>query len=167
MVIFFIAKKNGFLLFSKIISRAPILKPYYQQVTLAQYTACLIITIGAGLNFYDAIALSAYISKDEDFNRAVQVMLKAAQVGRPLHEAMRTNNFYPHFFCDLVKIGEETGKLETLLNQAAFLLESDLQQSLHYLKQSAEPLIMVILGVVIGIVIISLYLPIFNLGNIF
>ena len=80
---------------------------------------------------------------------------------------MQEAQVFPNMVIQMCAIGEETGSLDAMLERAAKLMESDVNQQIGNLSTLLEPVIMVVLGTLIGGILLALYLPIFNLGQVF
>ena len=99
---------------------------------------------------------------------AIMVRLRHQVIlGNHLHQAMATYTYFPVMMIQMIKIGELTGSLETMLQKTAHFIEAEIDHSIHRLNDLLEPLIMLILGALIGVVVIAMYLPVFNLGTTF
>ena len=157
----------GLLFFNQITPnlRLPIVYPLRKTTFLAQFSRHLALALQAGLNLAQAIGLSLPDSKEaNDLALAITTQLEQ---GNSLQKTLASTGYFPPLALQLVKIGEETGQLEHWLLTWADYLELDLLNQLEHIRQLLEPLIMLILGVVIGGLVICLYLPLFNLGNAF
>ena len=84
-----------------------------------------------------------------------------------MSKAMSKSNLFSAMTIQMCAIGEETGSLDTMLERTAKLMESDLNQHIDNLSTLLEPVIMVVLGTLIGGILLALYMPIFNLGQVF
>ncbi|MHB1221938.1 MAG: type II secretion system F family protein, partial [Gammaproteobacteria bacterium] len=82
-----------------------------------------------------------------------------------LHRGMAELHFFPPMLLQMTKIGEESGQLDRMLHKSADFLEAEIEQWITRFNQLLEPLIMLVLGVLIGGLVIGMYLPIFNLGS--
>ncbi|EKD73627.1 MAG: hypothetical protein ACD_45C00243G0001, partial [uncultured bacterium] len=87
--------------------------------------------------------------------------------GSSLHQAMLKQTSFPALIIQMIKIGEESGMLDEMLDKSTDFLEADIHHQLTTLHLILEPLIMVVLGVLIGGLVIGMYLPLFQLGNAF
>ena len=85
-------------------------------------------------------------------------------VGYPVNLAMKQTNLFPHMVIQMTAIGEEAGALDTMLFKVAEYYEQEVHNSVDVLASLIEPMIMVILGVLVGAMVIGMYLPIFKLG---
>jgi type IV pilus assembly protein PilC len=100
------------------------------------------------------------------YRNAVHELYLHISAGKQLHLAVQRCKLFPPMMVHMIQIGEESGTLETMLTKIADFYEADLDQMISYLSKMLEPLIMVILGVVIGGLVIAMYLPIFKLGDV-
>ena len=86
--------------------------------------------------------------------------------GIPMHVAMRSTNVFPDMVTQMISIGEESGAIDSMLSKVANIYEQEVDDAVDGLSSLLEPLIMVVLGVLIGGLIIAMYLPIFQLGQV-
>lgn len=142
----------------------PIIKSYRHKIFLARFARHLALTLSAGMPITEAFILITPTSSATFTNLIANLRAKIS-AGVTLHHAMRLSNFFPFLMIQMVKIGEESGQLETMLNKSAEFLESEMDAFLIKLSELLEPLIMIVLGVLIGGLVIGMYLPIFKLGN--
>ena len=91
-------------------------------------------------------------------------MREDVSVGYPLNMAMKQINLFPHMVVQMTAIGEEAGALDTMLFKVAEFYEQEVNNAVDALASLLEPLIMIILGVLVGGMVIAMYLPIFKLG---
>lgn len=147
------------------ISRLPFIKSYAHKIVLAQFTRNLAITINAGLPLIDALSLAASPCHNTALNLLITMLRNKVKTGLQLHQAMSVFPFFPLLMVQMVKIGEEAGKLEQMLDKSADFFEADVAEYISRTTQLLEPLIMLVLGVLIGGLVISMYLPIFKVGS--
>jgi len=99
------------------------------------------------------------------FNELIPKLRHKIQGGLALHQAMQLFPYFPLLMVQMIKIGEESGTLERMLSKIADFLEAEVAQFVSQLSQLLEPLIILVLGVLIGGLVIGMYLPIFKLGS--
>jgi|SRR5579885_557654 type IV pilus assembly protein PilC len=150
----------------KIFLRLPIVYPCLQKVTLARFARTLAIAFAAGIPVNDALRLTRHAAGNPEFSALIMRLHHRINSGLQLHQAMETLPGFPDLMIQMVKIGEESGMLEPMLNKMADFLESDINHMVTLLNQLLEPLIMLMLGVLIGGLVIGMYLPIFKLGSV-
>lgn len=149
----------------QIIAQLPLIKPCLHKITLARFARNLAITFAAGIPITDALKLAANTNNNIEFTRIIAELRSKISSGLQLHHAMLASNFFPVLMIQMVKIGEESGMFELMLDKIADFFESDIEQLIGRLNHLLEPLIMLVLGVLIGGLVIGMYLPIFKLGS--
>lgn len=147
------------------ILKLPIVRHYYHLFTITQFTRYLAITLGAGIPILDAITLSGSHLPEQGYHELSFQLCQRIQVGQPLSSGMLDSHFFPPFVIQMVKSGEDSGKLIFMLEKVSHVLEEDLTLAFNRLSQLLEPLIMLVLGVLIGGIMVGMYLPIFQLGS--
>jgi type IV pilus assembly protein PilC len=147
-----------------IFSSLPVIKPLLKKIRLVRFASTLAITFAAGIPITEALLLSSELSHDEELSHILANVRHQINNGLQLYQAMKVFSYFPLLMIQMIKIGEETGTLEHMLYKIASFMESEVDQTLHNLSKLLEPLIMVVLGVLIGGLIIGIYLPIFKLG---
>lgn len=149
----------------KIAIHIPYLKTLMHKTFLAQFSRHLAITFSAGIALPEALMLITLPYYELAFNTRMQRISQKLYAGFQLHQTLESLPGFPDLLIQMVKIGEKTGMLEKMLHKAADLFESDIDQLTERMSQFLEPLIMLVLGVLIGGLVIGMYLPIFQLGN--
>src|SRR4029078_3642521 len=110
----------------------------------------LSITLKAGLTISESIPLIAKTSNNFLFKKDLLTVKQHIEIGYKIHNAMDKNPSFPKLLVEMIKIGEESGTLAYMLEKISVLYENELDQLTNYLSDLLEPLIMVILGVLIG-----------------
>lgn len=147
------------------IIRFPFIKTYTHKIVLAQFTRNLAITVNAGLPLIEALSLAASPCHNKELIQLIATLGNNVQAGLQLHQAMAAFSYFPLLMVQMIKIGEEAGKLEPMLDKSADFFEADIAELIGHVTQLLEPLIMLVLGVLIGGLVISMYLPIFKVGS--
>jgi len=145
------------------LTQLPFIQSSLHKTKLARFARHLALTLTAGIPLTDALLLTS--SLDQDFHPTLRHLQTKIRSGLQLHRAMETLPCFPLLMIQMIKVGEESGKLEHMLDKLADFFESDIDQLLHQLTQLLEPLIMIVLGVLIGGLVMGMYLPIFKLGS--
>jgi type IV pilus assembly protein PilC len=146
-------------------SKLPIFNYYTRKLILARFTRHLAITLGAGIPLLSAIQLTSHTYHQREFTHSLLLLQNNLNAGMQFHQAMDTLDFFPPFMMQMIKIGEESGTLDHMLHKVADSLEATIDEMLLRLNQLLEPLIMLVLGALIGGLVIGMYLPIFNIGR--
>jgi type IV pilus assembly protein PilC len=136
-----------------------------QTLALIKFTRNLGIALAAGIPILQALQLTASLTGNNDVTRAIHRLRYSVTTGISLHQSMEAHTVFTVLVRQMIKVGEESGSLDALLLKTADILETDLDARVHTLTQLLEPLIMCVLGVLIGGLVIGMYLPVFNLGS--
>ncbi|MBA1202573.1 type II secretion system F family protein [Pseudomonas capeferrum] len=145
--------------------RLPILGMLLSQAALARFARCLATAYSAGVPLLDALATVAPTSGDPLHERAILRLRQGMGNGQGLHQAMAEDPLFTPLLIQLSAIGESSGTLDEMLARAASHYEDQVSQSLEQLTSLLEPAIVLILGVLVGGLVVAMYLPIFQLGN--
>lgn len=145
----------------------PVIGKILKNAAIARFARTLSITFAAGLPLVDALKSVAGATGNILFYNAVNDMRENIASGQQMHVAMRANaKLFPMMIIQMVGIGEESGSLESMLSKTADFYEEDVDNAVDALSSLLEPLIMAILGILIGGLVIAMYLPIFKLGSV-
>ena len=151
----------------RIALKAPIVGRILKQAAVARYARTLGTTIAAGVPLVDALAAVADSAGNAVFEAAILGVREDVATGRTLHESMRDQGPFPDMVVQMVAVGEESGSLDAMLAKAAEQFESQVADAVDGLTTLIEPLMMAVLGVLVGGLVIAMYLPVFQLGNVF
>ncbi|HET6632014.1 MAG TPA: type II secretion system F family protein [Rhodanobacteraceae bacterium] len=147
--------------------RAPVFGNILRQSAIARFARTLGVTFHAGVPLVEALDSVAGATGSITYGDAVRKMRDDVAVGHQLQLAMRQTNLFPNMVVQMTAIGEESGALDSMLFKVAEFYEEEVNNAVDTLSTLLEPLIMVILGVVVGGMVIALYLPIFKLAGTF
>ncbi len=136
--------------------RLPPLQYCAHTLMLVRFTRHLGLALNAGIPIQHALTLTAEISTQPAMVRAFKRLHQAVTSGKPLHTAMAASPVFPTLIQQMIKVGEESGSLDSLLAKSADLLEAELHTHLSHLTALLEPLIMVILGALIGGLVVGI-----------
>lgn len=149
----------------KIVLKLPILGSLFSKTIIARFVRTLAISFAAGLPLVEALGTVAGVTGNRIYAQATEQIRSDLFAGQAMHQAMENTKLFPSMTLQWVAIGEESGSLESMLNKIADFYEAEINNSLALLMNLLEPLIMAILGLVIGGLVIAMYLPIFRLGS--
>ncbi|MCO7570838.1 type II secretion system F family protein [Pseudomonas chlororaphis] len=145
--------------------RMPLAGPLLQKSAVARYARTLATTFAAGVPLVQALDSVAGTSGNQVFKHAVERIRQQVASGMQLHFAMRASGVFPGMAVQMTAIGEESGTLEHLLEKVATHYESEVDHLVDSLTRLMEPLIMVLLGSIVGALVVAMYLPVFQLGT--
>lgn len=148
------------------IKRIPILRHIIRLSHLTHFSRQLACAYNAGIPIIDSLSILSDAHEEEFKQEIIRLQFKM-RYGWPMHTAMETLPIFPTLMRQLIRIGEESGKLDLMLAKIVELYTSEINRTIHRCTQLLEPLIMIVLGVLIGGLVIGMYLPIFKLGSAF
>ncbi len=137
----------------------------YIKLILSRFCRSLATTYTAGIPISESLNMIAYANGSSYYAQIILKLRSQITKGQQLHQAMQRQLFFPHLLTTMIKIGEESGTLDKMLEKIANIYESEIDHELSICSQMLEPLIIAILGVLIGGLVIAMYLPIFKLGT--
>ena len=146
--------------------KLPIFSKIFKQTVIASFARTLSTTSAAGVPLTEALTSVAKASSNIVYRAAILEMKEGISTGERMRVAMKKTNIFPNLVVQMIGIGEESGELEAMLSKIASIYEEEVDASVEGLTSLLEPLIMVILGVVVGGLVIAMYLPIFKMGSI-
>lgn len=151
----------------KLSLKLPIFGDLIYKAIIARFSRTLSTTFAAGVPLIDALQSTAGATNNMIFENAVLKIKENVSTGQQLNFAMRLTNRFPTMAIQMVAIGEESGALDAMLEKVANYYEDEVDHAVDGLTSLLEPLIMVILGILVGGLVIAMYLPIFKMGSIF
>nr|WP_312970199.1 type II secretion system F family protein [Pseudomonas sp.] len=146
--------------------KAPVVGNIIYKSSVARYARTLSTTFAAGVPLVEALDSVAGATGNVVFRNAVNQVKQDVTSGMQLNFSMRSTNVFPAMAVQMTAIGEESGALDTMLDKVASYYEAEVDNAVDGLTALMEPMIMSVLGVLVGGLIIAMYLPIFQLGNV-
>ncbi|RHW76699.1 type II secretion system F family protein [Colwellia sp. RSH04] len=146
------------------IIKLPVIGDLLEKAAVARYARTLSTTFAAGVPLIDALESAAGASGNAVFRDAILEIRAEVSSGMQMNLAMRNCKIFPDMVIQMVAIGEESGAVDDMLSKVANVYEAEVDNAVDSLTSLLEPMIMAVLGVVIGGLIIAMYLPIFQIG---
>ena len=145
--------------------RIPVFGPLIRKATIARWTRTLSTMFAAGVPLVEALESVAGAAGNYVYYEATKKVQQEVSAGISLTVAMTNTNVFPNMVIQMVSIGEESGSLDGMLGKVADFFEQEVDDAVEALSSLMEPMIMVVLGVLIGGMVIAMYLPIFKMGQ--
>ena len=145
--------------------KIPVVGPLLFKSAVARYARTLATTFAAGVPLVEALDSVAGATGNVVFKNAVQKVKQDVSTGMLLNFSMRSTGVFPMLAVQMTAIGEESGALDSMLDKVATYYEDEVDNMVDSLTSLMEPIIMAVLGVIVGGLVIAMYLPIFQLGN--
>ena len=166
---FTVAKKKSIAVqtfLDKATLRAPIFGEIVRKATIARYARTLATMFAAGVPLVEALHTVAGAAGNIVYTNAIKKMRDEVATGMTLTQSMKQSDLFPHMVIQMVAIGEEAGSLDSMLSKVADFYEEEVDNAVDGLSSLMEPIIMAVLGVLIGGLVVAMYLPIFQMGQV-
>jgi type IV pilus assembly protein PilC len=149
----------------RLMLRVPVFGDLVKKSTIARWTRTLSTMFAAGVPLVEALESVGGASGNYVYVMATKQIQQEVATGTSLTMAMQTSNIFPNMVIQMVSIGEESGALDSMLGKVADFFEAEVDDAVEALSSLMEPMIMVVLGTLIGGMVIAMYLPIFKMGQ--
>jgi type IV pilus assembly protein PilC len=154
---------SGRMMIDKMILKLPLLGNLMRKIGVARFTRTLGTLITSGVPMLEAMDITARTSGNAVIEEAILTVRKAIETGRTIVDPLRETGVFPNMVTQMIGVGEQTGALDSMLGKVADFYEDEVDAAVGDLLTAMEPMIILILGVVVGGVVISMYLPLFSL----
>jgi len=146
--------------------RVPIFGPLIRKSAVARFSRTLATLVSSGVPILDALNITARTAGNKVVERAIVGARASIASGRTIAEPLIESKVFPPMVCQMINVGETTGALDTMLQKIADFYEDEVDNTVANLMSLMEPAVILFLGVVIGGLVVSMYLPIFKLGSV-
>jgi type IV pilus assembly protein PilC len=153
-------------LIDKYILKAPVFGEIVMKATIARFARTLATMFAAGMPLVEALETVADACGNSVYGKAIMQMRDEVATGTQMNVSMKQSGLFPNMVVQMLAIGEETGAVDTMLSKVADFFEEEVDNMVDGLSSLLEPMIMAILGVLIGGLVIAMYLPIFKMGEV-
>ncbi len=150
----------------KIILKVPVIGAIIGKSAIARFSRTLATMSTAGVPLVEALDAAAGTCGNRLFRNSILKVRDEVMTGQRLQDALPESGLFPHMVIQMISIGEESGALDELLSKVADFYEEEVDNLVDNLSSLMEPMIMMILGVLVGGLIVAMYLPIFKLGEV-
>ncbi len=145
--------------------KLPVFGPLLEKAAIARWTRTLSTMFAAGVPLVDALDSVAGAAGNAVFFHATKKIQNEVATGTSLTVSMQQANLFPNMVIQMVQIGEESGQLDSMLSKVADYYDREVDDAVEALSSLLEPIIMVVLGTLIGGLVVAMYLPIFKMGQ--
>ena len=150
----------------RLLLRVPIFGELIRKAVIARWTRTLATLFAAGVPLVEALDSVGGAAGNAVYAEATERIQKEVSTGTSLTVSMQTQNVFPSMVIQMASIGEESGSLDHMLGKAADFFEAEVDEAVKGLQSLMEPIIIVVLGTIIGGIVVAMYLPIFKLGQV-
>ncbi len=150
----------------KALLKTPVIGEILHKAAIARFTRTLSTTFAAGVPLVDALESAAGASGNALYRDAILKIKADVTTGMQMNMAMQSTGVFPNMVVQMIAIGEESGSIDAMLSKVAEIYEQQVDDAVDGLSSLLEPVIMSILGVLVGGLIVAMYLPIFQMGQV-
>ena len=143
--------------------KTPIFGPLLRKIAVARFTRTMATLIASGVPILDCLEITASTAGNAIVEEAILSVKKAIEEGRTIVDPLKQSGVFPNMVVSMIGVGEQAGALETMLTKIADFYEEEVDAAVADLMTAMEPMMIVVLGVIVGGIVISMYLPIFTL----
>ena len=161
-IIEYIKTESGKVVFDKFKFMCPILGPVYKRLIYTRFSRGLNILLGSGVGILKAFEIINDVIGDKYFKLKFKSVFSDIKKGKDLSSSLNAMNLFPQFFVAMIKIGEETGNLDGMFLTAADIFYEDAQENVEKATVLLEPILIILLGIMIGTIILAVMLPMLN-----
>jgi type IV pilus assembly protein PilC len=154
---------QGRMVIDHILLRIPVVGILLRKIAVARFTRTLGTLISSGVPILEGLDITARTSGNAVVERAISQTRKAVEAGRSLVEPLKETDVFPGMVTQMIGVGEQTGAMDAMLQKIADFYEDEVDAAVKDLLTALEPVMIVFLGVVVGGVVVSMYLPLFSL----
>lgn len=159
-------KEEGAKKIDQFLLKIPILGGLLKKVAIAKFTRTMATLIKSGVNILEALEAVSKIAGNKVIELALLETKKSVQEGHRLIEPLKKASIFPPMVIQMIAIGEESGNLEKMLNKIADFYDSEIDAAVKGLTSLIEPIVIVFLGLVVGGIVISMFLPMFDIAQV-
>jgi type IV pilus assembly protein PilC len=150
-------------MFDKMLLNLWVLGPVLRKIAVARFTRTLGTLITSGVPILEGLAITARTSGNAVLEEALMKVRKAVEEGRTIVDPLRESGVFPNMVVQMIGVGEATGAMDAMLQKIADFYEDEVDAATKNLLTLLEPLLIGFLGIVVGGIVISLYLPLFTM----
>jgi len=168
-VILFVKFRNtkwGHRILDPLVLRIPIFGPLARKVAISRFTRTFGVLTQSGVPILEALEVAKNTASNDVIKRAIEYTRERIREGETIHGPMKRTKVFPPIVTNLISVGEEAGNLEEILYKIADYYDDEIDTTIRSLASLIEPIMIIVIGSLVGVIVVSLYLPIFNLVNV-
>ena len=160
---YYYSTPGGRMTIDSVLLKLPLFGSLLRRIGVARFTRTLGTLITSGVAMLEALEITAHTSGNAVIEKAILEVRKAIEGGRTIVDPLRETGVFPNMVVQMIGVGEQTGALDAMLQKVADFYEDEVDAAVGDLLTAMEPMIILFLGIVVGGVVISMYLPLFTL----
>ncbi|HSM49780.1 MAG TPA: type II secretion system F family protein [Thermoanaerobaculia bacterium] len=154
--------EQGRLAVDRLRLRVPFLGPVLHRFALSEFCRSLATLLGGGMPLVPSLEIAVGAVGNAWIRRLVRPSVQQVREGRALHQALETSGAFTDMAIDMVKVGEATGALDTMLGNVADFLDEEVETRMQRILALIEPLMLVFMGIIVSLLLVSVYMPLFS-----
>ncbi|MEX0621594.1 MAG: type II secretion system F family protein [Candidatus Woykebacteria bacterium] len=158
---------EGALVVDRLIMRLPVFGKLNRDTSLTEFTRTLGALVAAGVPILEALKIAGETATNAVHRQAVSAIVAKVEKGASLSTAITSEDAFPPLIPQMTAVGEETGKMDEVLTKVSIFFEMEVEQEVKNLTTALEPIIMMVLGVMVGLLMVSIILPIYSITSAF
>ncbi|PYV43887.1 MAG: pilus assembly protein PilC [Acidobacteria bacterium] len=155
--------RNGRRVVDRLLLKVPVLGSVLKKIAVARFSRTLSTLISSGVPILEGLEITAKTAGNSIVEEAIMKTRNSIEEGKTIVEPLRDSGVFPTMVTQMVGVGEQTGALDTMLTKIAEFFEDEVDAAVADLLTAIEPLMILVLGVIVGGIVISMYLPLFSL----
>jgi type IV pilus assembly protein PilC len=160
---FWYGTPSGRMALDTLVLKVPLVGPLLRKIAVARFTRTLGTLIASGVPILEGLDITARTSGNAVVEKAIIQTRKAVEAGRSLVDPLKETDVFPGMVTQMIGVGEQTGAMDAMLQKIADFYEDEVDAAVKDLLTAMEPIMIVVLGIVVGGIVISMYLPLFSL----
>ena len=149
----------------RLLLKLPVMGMLLQKISVARFCRTLATLMSSGVPILDGLEITAKTAGNAIIEDAIMTVRKSVEGGQTLAQPLKATEVFPSMVVQMISVGEQTGALDTMLSKIADFYEDEVDQAVANLMTLMEPILILFLGTTVGGIVISMYLPIFDLIN--
>jgi type IV pilus assembly protein PilC len=162
---YYLDTKQGYKMGSKLVLQLPLFGDFLKKVFVARICMILSVLIEARVSLLNALSIAKDSIRNDVVSKEIQKMVTFTSRGDRLTDSLAKSKLFPEMITQMLTVGEETAKIDLMLKSVADYYSEEVSRTTDRLAIIIEPVILVVLGLIVGTIVISIYLPMFELGN--
>ena len=166
LIILYVKTDKGREMYEKFLFALPVVGDMYKKDIVARMSRTLFVLLSNGITLVEALELTRGVVNNKIFEWIISGGIKELTQGGKLTTAFKGNKYVPSIFIQITAMGEESGKVAELMESLSDFYEKEVDGSVEKITTMITPVMIIFIGLIIGVIVIALFLPIFNLSNV-
>ena len=147
----------------KLMLKLPVIGQLLRKIAVARFCRTLATLLSSGVAILESLDITARTSGNAVLEEAILQVRKEVEEGKNLAEPLARTEQFPPMVCQMIGVGEQTGAMDTMLSKIADFYEDEVDAAIEGMMALLEPVMIAFLGVIIGVIVVAMYLPMFSL----